>query len=96
MEIPDQLTTLLKERASKEPYWLAEAYNAAFERIYDYSKDDDNPYYHSSSDNLSLVLPDATLSDEFGDFYSIDETEQRGWELIVLADLARMAQNSHD
>lgn len=88
MKPTSELIEMLKERFGSNPAWWKEQYEAAVERVEDRTKNDDgNPYFYSPLDGTS-GLPDRTLSDEFGGTETAADARERGFELLVVADLA--------
>jgi hypothetical protein len=86
----DELRKHWQERAAANPAWWTQNYNAALERVEDHSGDPENPYWWAPADDASLTLepsgPDIMGFD--GASETPQQTRERAFELLVLADLA--------
>lgn len=98
MKSTPELTAFCQARSLKSTNeggdWFIDEYNAAIERIRDYSPDIENPYFGSQSDDWCAIPPEPSLSREtvlmYGDGteFRIDEARKMAFDLLVLSDLA--------
>jgi len=92
MNMPEQLAALLRERFVKTntTYWASQ-YEAAVERVTEHS--DGRDVYWSDSDSEMSSCPGVVLTLDGGEL-TPEQSEALAWELLVLADLARMESES--
>lgn len=94
MDAPEELTAMLRERLAKNPGWWAARYEEALSRITIHDGPGE-PYWLATDETCSMS--DGSVMTFDGSVESGDEAEARAWELLVLADLARMNEpvNGH-
>lgn len=90
MEMTDELLKYLQDGNLEYIEKRQRLYTEALDRVQDHRWADD-PHFYSPADEADVVLNDgsplSTCID--GSEWTIDQLEQRAWELVVLVDLAR-------
>jgi len=92
MNMPEQLKALLRERFVKTDttYWAGQ-YEAAVGRVTEHS--DGQGGYWSDSEVETSSYPGVVLTLNCAEI-TPEQAEAQAWELLVLADLARMETTS--